>query len=84
MAVATYDSNNFRFERPSIWHMIVGHRYVTVRTINVGYGELLHFLADEMGEDFVKPVALISIATLLAAESTSLDELDLIDYEFNQ
>ena len=81
--MATYDSNNFRFERPSIWHLVVGHKYITVRTTNVGYGELLRFLEGEMGEEFVKPIALISVATLLNAESQSLDDLDLFDYEFD-
>lgn len=81
--MATYDSNGFRYERPSIWHMVVGHRYVTVRTINVGYSELLRFLSEEMGDEFVKPIAMISVATITNGESQSLDDLDLFDYEFS-
>lgn len=78
--MSTYDSSGFRFERPSIWHMIVGHRYVTVWSIGAGYGDLLNFLAEEMGDEFVKPIALISVATLLNNESNSVEHLDLYDY----
>lgn len=80
--MATYDAHNFRFERHSLWHLIVGHRYVTVKTKNVAYVELLSRLAEDMGEEFHKPVALLSVATLLASEEAALDDLDLVDYEY--
>lgn len=77
-----YNWRNFGFEWPTVWHMIVGGKYLNVKTKNLGYTEMLQALAEELGEDFHKPVALISYATIGAHEDGLLEDLDIIDHEF--
>lgn len=77
------DIRNSIADSSLILYFVIGRAYVSVATRGSYYGDVLARLKEEMGEDFVKPVSLISSVRLIDEQDwNQVRDLEVVDYVF--
>jgi hypothetical protein len=78
----SYVASHFRVDDHQIWNLIVGVQYVTVGSYGYMYGDVLTALSEDMGDEFKKPVVLLSLNQMRKSEFEISRNLELFDYEY--
>lgn len=78
----TYSYDQLRFERYHMWNLIIGVQYIHVASHGTDYRDILESLANDMGDDFKKPVVLLSVAEVRRTDMDSFRSMDIFDYEY--
>jgi hypothetical protein len=78
----SYISSAYRWDSYAVWNLIVGVQYVTVGSYAYDYAGMLEQLREDLGDEFKKPVVLLSLNQMPPKEYRRLVDLDMIDYEY--